>query len=314
MGQDKIELLSVDLLKSHRRYVKIVDYWCNLLNLQLGWSYILDISWLLKKIDELKLPKGAVIMDAGAGSGVIQFIIASKGYNVLSVDFSDRQPLSRALSFFEIEQINSDRKFDHNYVNHLISLRKELKEQGTSLEKKSVPNKFRQRVNRLKDLCSIAHYKEKAAKFQYGKLKYYKADIRQMDYLEDNSIDCIVSVSAVEHNDHKGVKDAVCEFIRILKSGSPMFITTSATDREDWFHEPCKGWCFSEKSLKELFCLDNPGSNFRDFDTIFDKLKANQEMRARLADFYYRSGNNGMPWGIWDPEYQPVGIVKIKQQ
>ena len=27
-----------------------------------------------------------------------------------------------------------------------------------------------------------------------------------------------------------------------------------------------------------------------------------------LADFYFRSGDNGMPWGNWDPQYMPVGV------
>jgi ubiquinone/menaquinone biosynthesis C-methylase UbiE len=173
-------------------------------------------------------------------------------------------------------------------------------------------NKARQRIRKL---CSIPYYWEeklKSRRTQYGKLTYYLADFRKMDYLGDNSIDCIVSVSAVEHNDHKGVEDAVSEFMRVLKSGSPMVITTSATDGKDWFHKPSKGWCFSERSLKEMFCLDHPLSNFSNYDIIFDKLKINKEMQTRLADFYYKSGNNGMPWGIWDPQYMPVGIIKFK--
>ena len=33
---------------------------------------------------------------------------------------------------------------------------------------------------------------------------------------------------------------------------------------------------------------------------------------GRLAAFYARSGDNGMPWGKWDPQYQPVGVCKVK--
>ena len=38
-----------------------------------------------------------------------------------------------------------------------------------------------------------------------------------------------------------------------------------------------------------------------------------RELRGKLADFYYQSGKNGMPWGKWDPQYQPVGVVKVKR-
>ncbi len=36
------------------------------------------------------------------------------------------------------------------------------------------------------------------------------------------------------------------------------------------------------------------------------------DLYNNLAPAYFRSGNNGMPWGVWDPQYQPVGIVKVK--
>jgi len=38
-----------------------------------------------------------------------------------------------------------------------------------------------------------------------------------------------------------------------------------------------------------------------------------QELRDHLAEFYFLSGDNGMPWGKWDPQYQPVGVCKVKQ-
>ena len=35
-------------------------------------------------------------------------------------------------------------------------------------------------------------------------------------------------------------------------------------------------------------------------------------VRDNLARFYFQSGDNGMPWGKWDPQYQSVGVRKIK--
>ena len=42
------------------------------------------------------------------------------------------------------------------------------------------------------------------------------------------------------------------------------------------------------------------------------ELRDSNELRAGLSPLYFRSGNNGMPWGRWDPKYQSVGIIKTK--
>jgi hypothetical protein len=44
-----------------------------------------------------------------------------------------------------------------------------------------------------------------------------------------------------------------------------------------------------------------------------EKLRACTELRENLASFYFRSGENGMPWGKWDPQYQSVGVLKVKR-
>ena len=55
-------------------------------------------------------------------------------------------------------------------------------------------------------------------------------------------------------------------------------------------------------------------SNFIDFDIIFNDIKNSNELQLRLSDFYYKSGDNGMPWGKWDPKYIPVGVIKWKNK
>ena len=48
-------------------------------------------------------------------------------------------------------------------------------------------------------------------------------------------------------------------------------------------------------------------------DELLAALRGCAELRDNLAGFYKQSDQNGMPWGIWDPQYQPVGVCKIKQ-
>ena len=94
-----------------------------------------------------------------------------------------------------------------------------------------------------------------------------------------------------------------------------MFATVAATKEVDFWHEPSRGWCLTEGTLRNVFHLgwETP-SNFSTFDDRFAELVACSELRNRLAQFYFDSGENGMPWGVWDPRYQPVGILKVKPE
>ena len=49
-----------------------------------------------------------------------------------------------------------------------------------------------------------------------------------------------------------------------------------------------------------------------DHDELLNSLKSSTELREKLAQIYFQSGDNGMPWGKWDPQYQPVGVCKVK--
>jgi hypothetical protein len=40
-------------------------------------------------------------------------------------------------------------------------------------------------------------------------------------------------------------------------------------------------------------------------------LIASEEIKDRLSPVYKYYGNNGMPWGRWDPQYLLVGISAV---
>jgi hypothetical protein len=105
----------------------------------------------------------------------------------------------------------------------------------------------------------------------------------------------------------------VKELMRILKPGGLLLATLGAARDQDWFHEPSHGWNYTDASLRRLFDLSPQAfSNYARHDEFFDALKSCTELRDGLAAFYARSGDNGMPWGKWDPQYQPVGVCKVK--
>ena len=122
------------------------------------------------------------------------------------------------------------------------------------------------------------------------------------------------AVSALEHNSPAGLKIVAAELMRTLKPGRPLLATLTAARDQDWWHEESSGWCYTADSLRDIFELppETP-SNYAEYDQLFNALRDCAELRDNLASFYFNSKNNGMPLGIWDPKYQPVGICKIKQ-
>jgi len=127
--------------------------------------------------------------------------------------------------------------------------------------------------------------------------------------ITDNSFSAVVSLSALEHIPQDTINRALFEIRRVLKKDAMWAITTSGTEKPDsWFHEPSKGWCFSDKDLKQLF---NAQMTKKDPpEIILDYYKNCEYLKNNMADFYKKSGKLGMPWGIWKPQYIPVGITK----
>jgi ubiquinone/menaquinone biosynthesis C-methylase UbiE/predicted O-methyltransferase YrrM len=291
--KDKIEILSIDIVDEYKELADLIYTLGSNLQIGMGWHYILDIVWIVKNIKDL--PKGSLVLDAGGGNGLLQFVLASLGYKIISVDFSPRIPPQICKMNWDIVEIDSGIDFDNEYIRH-------LKENFTAAKKTD-----QSPINEL----SIADFENILN--QNKKIIYYRSDFTNMELIKDGSIDCIVSLSALEHNNPESIKDAVREFNRVLKPNSRMLITVSAADKEDWFHEESKGWCFTEKSIVDQFGFEDYESNYNLYADLFDKLRDGKGLRENLAPFYFKSANNGMPWGIWNPKYQPVGIIKVKR-
>ena len=142
----------------------------------------------------------------------------------------------------------------------------------------------------------------------------YNQDLSNLTDIESDSLDAVVAVSALEHNSPEGLELVLKEILRTLKPGGALMATLVAGRDQDWWHEPSKAWCYTDASLRRLFDLgSNVPSNYDRFDELFLALRECADLRDHLASFYFQSGENGMPWGIWDPKYLPVGVCKVKK-
>lgn len=292
-----MELLSVSLLETEQITINDLKHLAHQLKLEFGWHYLLDISWILSQIEPI--PTTFTFMDAGAGTGVIQWFIAEKGATVISVDRDSRANLANR--FRRRYKIEGLRKEDLSFAD-------------TSGRKTLHSTKYM-----IADW--IDHVRFTAGNIidnngeEPGKVIIYNQDLSNLQDIQNDSIDVIVAVSSLEHNSPQGLIIVVEELLRVLKPGGKLLATLGASRSDDWFHEPSQGWCYSEKSMREIFKIDkDTPSNYADYDLLMGQLISNQELINNLASFYFKSGDNGMPWGKWDPKYLPVGVCKIKKE
>jgi ubiquinone/menaquinone biosynthesis C-methylase UbiE len=291
---DKIEILPVYLLDEHRALVGELKDLAADLGLEFGWHYLLDLTWI---ISQMQIHQGMRVMDAGAGVGVMQWYLAHKGVEVVSVDRLDRahMPLRFRLRF----QVQGLREGDLAPVL-----------QSNRYREGHERNLVQRVASNARDI-----FKTGLPGRAPGRVLIYNQDLKYLADIRDDSLDYVVAVSALEHNPPENLKPVVVELMRVLKPGGRLLVTLGAARDQDWFHGPSKGWCYTEATLRQVFDLSSGApSNYEHYDELFAALRDCAELREDLAGFYARSGDNGMPWGVWDPQYQPVGVCKFKPQ
>ena len=297
---DQIEVLSVSLLGSHRTFVEQMRRTSEELGTGLGWHYLLDLSWAA---DVLRAESQHYVMDAGAGVGIMQWWLAAQGVNVLSVDRSNRATLDRRFrAWCRVQRLHSG------------DLDPLLRPRLRDFLPPRRPWQWRRWPGRICGTLSGVIAKEPTPPYGRGTVTIYNQDLANMSNIADASVDAVVSISALEHNEPDALRLVVKELMRVVKPGGKLVATLGAAKEQDWYHEPSKGWCYTEASLRDIFDLpaDCP-SNYDRYDELFEMLRDCSELRDSLPSHYYSSGNSGMPWGVWDPKYQPVGVVKAKR-
>jgi len=312
---EKLEILSLEIFRTHEMEMIHVENMKRELNWQIGWHYHLDLAWMLREIS--RLPPGALILDAGAGRGLAQFLLAAHGYNVISVDVANRLSVLRKVKQFgsEVYNLNETENYRDlklsNAINRITVFFGNKRVFGEMLQERALACVARNRYRPSEHNAMNVRLQESA---ECGRVFIYKSDLKHMELLPDNYVDGVISISALEHNSHQDLRHCMDELMRVTNPGGLFVITVSASQSEDWFHKPSKGWCYSESSLRDLFQLsDDTDSNFDRKDEFMSSLKRKgNELHKRLDSMYFQSGDNGMPWGKWDPRYQPVGIVKHK--
>ena len=311
-----------DLLNDQDKLTEI-DYWLRVMNRPQGWHYDMDIIWLLNKLEELGVKKGDTILDAGAGMGITQFILAARGYNVISLDFSPRNYPSLAQGIFEIEIDEQDKlEYKHDYIGFI----KYGQDQPGSNNHHKFPfpikvwNAVQKGPSYFFSQLRIYLRKQKNLKYNqlekkknhngFGTIRFIRAAFHEIP-LENETVDALISVSAIEHSDIKLLKNNISEMKRVVKLGHPLLITSSATDKsEDWFHDKTQGWCFSNNTLHQL---GGPDIKIKFNHDIAEKnILSSTLWRNRIDSYYVNDPESGFYKRQADLlPYLPVGIKII---
>ena len=294
--ENTITLLGPDLLSKEAGLVKEFRALAGRMGIQLGWHYLLDLAWIGRELGD---PKGARILDAGAGTGSLQWWLAEKGAQVISVDRQDRSDLS--FRFRMAYKVQGLREVDLLTPGQMIARR--LQHDPGGIGSRSMAA-VRAALGGM-----LSRTRSKAP----GEVIMYNHDLVPLQDLPDEHADAVVSVSALEHNDPENLQPVVDELMRVLKPGGMLLATMAASPDRDWFHAPSQGWCLTSSSLRDAFGLPSRSEDdFTDFASVLEDLRACKELEDGLAPFHFESGENGMPWGKWDPQYVPVGIKVYK--
>ncbi len=295
---DIIEILPVSLLDEHRLLVNELKQTAQSFGLEFGWHYLLDLAWILNQLGNLE---GKQIMDAGAGTGIIQWYMALKGAEVISVDRNSRAGLP--MRFRAHIRVEGLRKEDLQAPQSSIY---------PTASANNQPFSPRRILRQLKNFAKNQIDQQRKPE-SLGKVRIYNQDLSHLLDIPDNSLDAVVAVSSLEHNTPEGLAQVVQELQRVIKPGGVLLATLGAAKEQDWFHQASQGWCYTDSSLRKLFNMPvSTPSNYSAYDELMSDIRNCSELHDNLASFYFKSGDNGMPWGLWDPQYPPVGIRKVK--
>jgi SAM-dependent methyltransferase len=292
---EKIEIPSVDLLDRQRDTVNRLWNVSRATRVEPGWHYLLDLAWIAENLGPMG---GKHLLDAGAGMGLMQWYLIEQGAaEVISADRASRYDLPLVMrSRYPVAGL---RPGDLGPAWNVLK---------GNVARASGFGKVVYFLRGLVALGMIALPKRFS-----GRVLIYNQDLTSMPDVPDNSLDAVVAVSALEHNTPEGLQKVVAEIMRKLKPGGKLLATLCAGKDKDWFHEPSQGWCYTDSTLRRLFDLSaGVPSNYARHDELLNSLRNNVELQDKLARIYFQSGDNGMPWGKWDPQYQPVGVCKVK--
>ena len=294
-----------------------------------GWHYDLDMAWVLSSLKTANIQPGATILDAGAGFGILQFLLAGLGYHVISLDFSERIMPTSFVKLFNISgdgKILTASEYDHEYMRLInygnASPRPSIRtvfQRVYDLVRRhdSLGGRFslgkRALLARLNSLCSFfIRFKTTVLdqKQFEGSIQLVRAPFHEFK-VKPNSVDAVVSISAIEHSEIELIPDAIAMFRRVTKPRGKIFLTTSmAIDGQRAFDNEVHGFNYATSDLTTLFGIcDEQLPSQSQLEAYELELLRMENLWSRLDHYYRLDPNSHFYRGIFKRlPYLPVGL------
>ncbi|MDB4433329.1 methyltransferase domain-containing protein [bacterium] len=306
----KIEILSEALIDAHSDLAMDVMGISSRLAVPLGWHYLLDLIWILRELEHPE-PRAQepppTVLEVGGGMGLLQFLLADRGYSVISVDMRRRHPDRRFRACYDFRALAEAGEIDHPYLTHLgedPAGPSKVKGVKQSLQKWIFGGAGNAATDRNRSLETRKGSPPRPT------IRLYRCDARSMSALEDRSIDATVSLSALEHNEPEAITAIQREVERVTRPGGLCLHTMSGVRRGCEFHAPSHSYLMDDAELARIYGLESYDSNWSDWEPLETEFRRPRRLARWLAHTYFESAHNGMPWGVWHPQYLPVGLRK----
>ena len=285
---NEIRLLDASLL-SDKKKLKEISYWLKVMNRPNGWHYDLDQIWILNELEKAGILPGSTILDAGAGQGIMQYLLAARGYNVISLDFSSRAKPSHSLGIFNIEgegdcNINYQHPF-MRFISYDVNSPATIGNWIRNSNFERAPLLLGYAKRRVTSLLFYIFERLVKRHDNYGTITFLRAPFHDVP-LGPGSVDAVISISAIEHADISLFHENINELLRLLKLRAPLLLTTSSTTSDkNIYHEKTSGWCFSLPALKDFF----PGCEIKfDVENCTRSMIESEVFMDRLDSYYYQ--------------------------
>jgi SAM-dependent methyltransferase len=265
---------------------------------EIGWHYITDIAWIYSKVKNW--PRTYRVLDAGGGSGPLQFLLAELGFQVTNIDMVLPEPAPADMVRYSLTHRRLSHFTETGYAGHLRQL-------STAGAKPGLRRVYRRMRRMLRNM--LARLRAAARDPSVGKIEWVTGNLCDLREIPTGTFDAVVSLSAIEHIPLEQLGTALAELSRVLKPKAPWAVTTSGTEQPaTWLHEPSQGWCYSVSDLNKRFGATGPGD--QDPASLLERYRRCAYLKEHLAGFYLRTERSGMPLGVWDPRYIPVGLSR----
>jgi 2-polyprenyl-3-methyl-5-hydroxy-6-metoxy-1,4-benzoquinol methylase len=272
----------------------------------IGWHYITDIAWIYSQVKDW--PRDFKILDAGGGGGPVQFLLAEMGFHVTNIDMV-LEPSPAYVSRYQTKLETLPSFVPTSYQDLLVEQRSStFTRKIKDIFKHSAPYKFYKRNN-----YAIMHKRWRSSvnldSTPLGSVQWRIGNLCDMPEIPSDHFDAVVSLSAWEHIPYDSLNLALTEISRVLKPDARWAVTTSGTEQPTtWWHEPSQSNCFAVVDLEKHFGATSNGT--QNPAEILEKYRQCNYLKDNLAEFYKKSGKYGMPWGIWEPKYIPLGLSR----